>query len=366
MLSPEAMACQQRFPVALTCPRDGEKLIEREATEVACPSGHRYPVVDGIPVLLRDDAPPTMRTATASLARATHGAEAADPRAPHLHLESLGVTEAEKEVAIRLDSEGGGGVDPVVSVAVGATCGMAYRPLAGRIPAYPIPQIRLPPGAGKVLLDVGCGWGRWTIAAARLGYLALGIDPSLGAALAAQRAARACNAQASFLVADARFLPFPESVFDCVFSYSVLQHFETTDAATAVAQIGRVLRPGGSALVQMAHRIGVRSLYHQLRRRFRAPRDFEVRYWALKDLEHLFQAAIGPTTTSVDCYFGLGLQPSDRPMLAPVTRAAISASEALRALSRRLPALIHFADSVYLRAQKRAPRATSPGSRAEP
>jgi cyclopropane fatty-acyl-phospholipid synthase-like methyltransferase len=44
------------------------------------------------------------------------------------------------------------------------------------------------PGAGKLLLDIGCSWGRWSISAARNGWCVVGIDPSLGAIMAARRA----------------------------------------------------------------------------------------------------------------------------------------------------------------------------------
>ena len=37
------------------------------------------------------------------------------------------------------------------------------------------------------LLDIGCSWGRWSLAAARKGYSVVGIDPSLGAVMAARR-----------------------------------------------------------------------------------------------------------------------------------------------------------------------------------
>ena len=41
--------------------------------------------------------------------------------------------------------------------------------------------------AGSRLLDLGSSWGRWSIAAARKGYSVVGLDPSLGAVLAARR-----------------------------------------------------------------------------------------------------------------------------------------------------------------------------------
>ena len=73
----------------------------------------------------------------------------------------------------------------------------------------------------------------------------------------------------------------------------------------------------------MPNKYGVRCLYHQARRRFREPRDFEVRYWTLADLAAKFEEKLGPAEISVDCFFGLGLQASDAPML-PSSKRALS------------------------------------------
>ena len=50
--------------------------------------------------------------------------------------------------------------------------------------------------------------------------------------------------------ADARELPFPDASFDVVFSLSAIEHFgRPRDVAQAAREMGRVLKPGGHALV---------------------------------------------------------------------------------------------------------------------
>ena len=50
--------------------------------------------------------------------------------------------------------------------------------------------------------------------------------------------------------ADARELPFPDASFDVVFSLSAIEHFgRPRDVARAAREMGRVLKPGGHALV---------------------------------------------------------------------------------------------------------------------
>ncbi|HTP61556.1 MAG TPA: methyltransferase domain-containing protein [Burkholderiales bacterium] len=330
----------------LACPRDQLPLSE-DGGDLVCASGHRYPVVDGIPVMLMEEVSQTIPLAEASLRRAKDPG-AADRRAPDLYLETLGIVDAEKQGIVALAASKSAQVDPVVSFLVGATSGSMYAELIGKLESYPIPEIRLPPGDGKRLLDVGCSWGRWSIAATRKGYDVVGIDPSLGAVMAARRTALALGVHPKFLVADARHLPFAKAAFDVVFSYSVLQHFSRDNMLAALHEAARVLAPCGTSLIQMASAYGVRSLYHRLRRRARPPGVFDVRYWRPAELRKMFGQAIGSTTLSADCYFGLGLQGADAGMMGPSKRLLLRLSERLARLSLRVPVLVNVADSIYV------------------
>ena len=334
------------FIANLACPVDRGPLAAVNG-KLVCAHGHLYPVVDGVPVMLRQDVPTTITLADASWRRASGAA--ADDRAPDLYLESLGIDEDEKRGVLEL-AKHGGAIDPVVAYLVAATNGLMYKHLIGSLEQYPIPELTLPRGDGRRLLDVGCSWGRWSIAAARLGFEVIGIDPSLGAVMAARRVARQLGLPNRYIVADARYVPLPDSSIDVTYSYSVLQHFSPADAAGAVAEMGRVLKPGGLARVQMATRLGVRCLYHQTRRWFREARGFEVRYWTLGALRSLFRRHVGPARFEADCYFGIGLQQADAPMMTPSLRRLLWASERLKALSRRIRPLVGVADSVFVEA----------------
>jgi ubiquinone/menaquinone biosynthesis C-methylase UbiE len=95
------------------------------------------------------------------------------------------------------------------------------------------------------ILDVGCGSGALArLLAARLGEAAridaVDVNPFLlreAAALAADFGDRI-----RFAPGSATALPFPDQIFDCVFSVTVL---EECDAEKAIAEIMRVTRPGG-------------------------------------------------------------------------------------------------------------------------
>ena len=325
----------------LVCPRDHQPLTQQHATLV-CPGDHRYPLVDGIPVMLVAEASETIGVAGDSLAAAVTGGGASG-----LYVETLSLDPREREGIVELQ-RGGSAIDPVVAYLVAATNGMMYRHLIGALGRYPIPELSLPPGEGRRLLDVGCSWGRWTLAASHRGYDAVGIDPSLGAVLAAKRVAATLGRTTRYVVGDARHLPFPSGTFDAAYSYSVIQHFSYQDAEIAVHEMGRVLRPGGVARVQMPTRYGLRCLYHQARRRFRTATGFEVRYWTWPQLRRLFTQAVGATRVEVDGFFGIGLQRSDAHLMTPALATVLRASEFLKSVSTALTPLQRCADSVFV------------------
>jgi SAM-dependent methyltransferase len=300
--------------VELVCPRDRAGLV-REGDELACPQGHRYAVVDGIPVLLLEDEEPTHAACHVSLAP---DAPADDPEA-------------------------------LVQDAIAATCGNLYRHLVGNVSRYPIPEIRLPEGDGRRFLEVGCNWGRWCVSAARRGYEVVGVDPSLLGIRAARRVAEQLGVYATYVVADARHLPFPDDSFDVVFSYSVFQHFAREDALAAFDEVGRTLRPEGLAMLQLANVWGARSLWNQLReRRFREPRTlFDVRYWGPRELRGELARRVGPTRIAADGFFTLNPQMTDLELFPRRYRVVVRTSEALRRASERVPPLRYAADSLY-------------------
>ena len=79
-----------------------------------------------------------------------------------------------------------------------------------------------------------------------------GIDLSRRAIEHARRRLALLGLESLLLVADAECLPFADSAFDLVYSWGVIHH--SPDTAAAVAEIHRVLRPGGTARIMIYHR----------------------------------------------------------------------------------------------------------------
>jgi SAM-dependent methyltransferase len=100
-------------------------------------------------------------------------------------------------------------------------------------------------GPGTRLLDVGCGPGTITAAAADRGAHAVGVD--LAAGMLALGRAR--HPHLELLEADAESLPFPDDAFEALVGGFILNHLPAVE--TAVAEARRVLRPGGRMAVSV-------------------------------------------------------------------------------------------------------------------
>lgn len=327
----------------LACPVDGSPLA-REGEEWVSASGRRYPSIQGVPILFRPDATDTLAAMAQSRALASKAGEQADD--PWC-VDALGLMEEQKAPLLEALRRGGDAVDPVVAQMIAATCGNLYLSLVGKLPRYPIPNFRLKNGAGRVLVDLGCNWGRWCMAAAQEGFSVIGIDPQIGAVLAARRVAEQLGVKAHFICADARHLPLRAGVADVVFSYSVIQHLSREDVAKVIETSERVMKPGARLFVQMPNVMGPRCFYQWARRGFNDGAGFNVRYWTLGQLREAF-GKIGRTSFEIDCFFGIGLQPSDADIMPPKWRLLLKASEMLRALEGIVPGLAWVADSVYV------------------
>jgi SAM-dependent methyltransferase/uncharacterized protein YbaR (Trm112 family) len=333
-----------QFLSILACPRDHSDL-HLEGEYFCCSLGHHYPIVGGVPVFLLAEKEQTIGIAKASL-------EAAEsPSNDRFYIETLNISDDERR-GVERDLARGGDIDAAISHLVGATSGLGYVEAIGRLESYPIPDIPIEQSSGEFLLDVGSNWGRWSMSAARKGWRAVGIDPSLGALLAAKRASSALSLNTAFVCGDARFLPFKNGVFECAFSYSVIQHFSETDAETAIAELGRVLRPNGFAKIQMAHKGGLRSTYSRTRPDYQQGGPFRVRYWSLAAMRRVFESRIGPSTLLAEAFGGLGLLAEDSKYVSMKAKILIAISTFLKKLSVVVRPMVRFADSVYVVATK--------------
>ncbi len=105
----------------------------------------------------------------------------------------------------------------------------------------------LPFKRGRVL-DLGCAFGFATQQLARRGYETVGVDASPAYIARARRA----HPQGMYLLASAEAVPLPDHSFDGVLFLDVLEHVR--DERAALAEIARLLKPGGTLIVSVPHR----------------------------------------------------------------------------------------------------------------
>jgi SAM-dependent methyltransferase len=97
---------------------------------------------------------------------------------------------------------------------------------------------------GKLVLDVGCGMGRFAEVVTRWGARVVGIDLSVAAEVAVKNLA---DREFVGFQADVFALPFAPETFDCIYSMGVLHH--TPDCEKAVKVLPQYLKPGGTLVV---------------------------------------------------------------------------------------------------------------------
>lgn len=245
-------------------------------------------------------------------------------------------------------------IDAFVNDWIVNTNGNLYWPVRGRLPRYPIPDWLLGRGNGKTLVDIGCSWGRWCIAASRAGFRPLGIDVHVDALAAAGRVSQQLNAPCDFLCSDADLLPVRSQSVDCVFSYSVLQHIGKPRVLRVFHEMARVLKPGGQCIFQLPNALGPLSFAQQLKRGFRdaKPGTFEMRYWSVPEIRKgLAAAGLVDVQIRTDGFLSQNPQLSDLDLLTPAGKLIVMASYAGRKAANALPMLTRVADSLWIEAR---------------
>ena len=113
-------------------------------------------------------------------------------------------------------------------------------------------SVRAAAARGGKVLDVGCGGGQEMIPFVRAGATCVGIDISRASGSFGRRMFTTYypNARVHFATSGAERLPFASGAFDIVLCRVAIPY---TDNRAALAEISRVLRPGGVLLLKVHH-----------------------------------------------------------------------------------------------------------------
>jgi 2-polyprenyl-6-hydroxyphenyl methylase / 3-demethylubiquinone-9 3-methyltransferase len=110
----------------------------------------------------------------------------------------------------------------------------------------------------RTLLDVGCGGGLLAEELARAGLEVTGVDPAPESIATARAHAAASRLAITYETGAGERLPFPDASFDYVTCCDVLEHVDDVDLV--IAEIARVLRPGGTFFYDTINRTFISKL----------------------------------------------------------------------------------------------------------
>lgn len=105
---------------------------------------------------------------------------------------------------------------------------------------------------GRKVLEVGCGMGCMSMNWAKQGALMTSVDLNPVSIAQTKRRFEVFGLEGDIREADAERLPFADDEFDFVFSWGVVHH--TPNIRAAIAEMYRVLKPGGRAGLMLYHR----------------------------------------------------------------------------------------------------------------
>jgi len=122
---------------------------------------------------------------------------------------------------------------------------------------------------GDAVLDVGCGTGTLAMEVARrvgrAGRVA-GIDPGTEQIGCARKKANRRNVPIEFQIGVIEQLPFPDQTFDVVLSTLMMHHLPAPLKRQGLAEIARVLKPGGRLVIadftRKQERTGLATRFH--------------------------------------------------------------------------------------------------------
>lgn len=120
----------------------------------------------------------------------------------------------------------------------------------------------LPPSGGD-LLEAGAGFGR--LAAEYDGWSRVALLDSSEVHVAAARERLRGDPRFEIRLGDALALPWADASFDAAVCVRVIHHFE--DPRPLVAELGRVVRPGGSLVLEFANKRNLKAIARRILRR---------------------------------------------------------------------------------------------------
>ena len=237
---------------------------------------------------------------------------------------------------------------------IAATNGIHFLNAVGHLKEYPIPPIPIKEAGGqKLFLDIGNGWGRWLVAAARKNYIPIGIDLRLEFCSVSRTVLKDNGFNGYTAVADLRSLPFLDNIFDVVWSFSVIQHTHYQRMTGCLSHIQRILNPaGGYCYLEFPNKNGLHNRLGPARKFAGTADDYDswdVRYYTAREYRNIFGRFFDNFNYYNHSALGIGVLPGDfKYATGWINKAGILMSRSLTRFFDVIPPLKAISDSIYI------------------
>lgn len=242
----------------------------------------------------------------------------------------------------------------IIQQQIAATNGIHYADRIGRLsdfPKYNLPVQPVESNDLPVMLDIGCGWGRWLVAGAEKGYLPVGVDIRLEFCQTSRAVLREMNKPGYAFVADLDNLPFKDDIFNLIWSFSVIQHNHKTKLLSCLSHIERILSQKGFAMLEFPNKNGIRNALGPARKFAKSgenPLNWNVRYYTIPEYKAIFGHFFDNFSFKNHSFLGIGVLPEDLKYVSFKNKIACSLSLLGTQLTKIIPGLKYFSDSIYI------------------
>ena len=187
---------------------------------------------------------------------------------------------------------------------------------------------------GKVILEVGCGFGGYCVYLAKAGAKAIGVDISSRAIREAKNLAKQLGVQGrvDFIIADAQFLPFKDQANEIVVCSETLEH--VPNYKKAFSELVRVTTKSGYLCITVPNLLST-SLFEYIVLLLIGQPQY-VKKQACLEKEHIFHIFKLRALLDREDVRVIKIRSTDFLHLPPRVRKALKISQSLKIISDRI------------------------------
>ena len=247
---------------------------------------------------------------------------------------------------------------------IAATNGMHYIDKIGKLKGYPQYELPVPQiSEKKLMLDIGCGWGRWLISGHQKGYIPIGLDIRLEFCKTARYVMNDSSVNGYTIVGDLENIPFKDSIFELIWSFSVIQHTHKKRLTNCLSGINKSLTSTGIAKLEFPNKNGIRNRFSPTVARNLLNSDdynsWNVRYYTPSEYREIFEKYLDNFNYENHSVIGIGVLKEDIKYVSIKNKIPTLISLSLSQIARIITPIKQISDSIYITSQKREKDSTN-------